>query len=240
MLLCTATTFSLMSCNNSSDDKSATDEKTGDSTTASANTENAAPSTIVTTPENMMVVIHKVSNFAKWKASYDAHDSMRVAGGIHNYVVARGVEDSNTVMVALKVEDIAKAKAFANDPSLKTAMQKGGVIGKPEMMLNTMVFQDTSTQNSKIRSITTFKVKDWDAWRKAFESHKQERLDNGIADRAYGYDVDDNHKVKLVTVINDTAKARAFWNSDLLKQRRAESGVEGSVTRFLYQVVQRY
>src|SRR3954470_8253860 len=91
MLLCTATMFSLTSCNNSSDDKSATDEKTGDSTTATANTENAAPSTIVTTPENMMVVIHKVSNFAKWKASYDAHDSMRVAGGIHNYVVARGV-----------------------------------------------------------------------------------------------------------------------------------------------------
>ena len=39
--------------------------------------------------------------------------------------------DSNMVMVALKADDMAKAKAFAKDPSLKKAMQKGGVTGAP-------------------------------------------------------------------------------------------------------------
>jgi hypothetical protein len=198
-------------------------------------------STIVTTPQNMMVVTHKVANFAKWKTSYDEHDSMRLANGIHNYVVGRGIEDSNMVLVAVKVDDIDKAKSFSKDPSLKKAMQKGGVIGSPSMKFTTMVFQDTGAINPDIiRSRTTFTVKDFEAWKKSFESHKQTRIDNGITERAYGHDVDDDHKVTLVVAVNDTAKAKAFWTSDLLKQQRAESGVTSQPNRFLYRVVQRY
>jgi hypothetical protein len=138
------------------------------------------------------------------------------------------------------VDDIDKAKAFAKDPSLKMAMQKGGVVGAPSIQFTTMVFQDTATLNVDMRSRTTFTVKDFEAWRKSFESHKQTRLDNGITDRAFGHDVDDDHEVTLVVAINDTAKARAFWNSDLLKQQRAEGGVTSTPQRFVYRVVQKY
>jgi hypothetical protein len=85
-----------------------------------------------------------------------------------------------------------------------------------------------------------FTVKDWEGWKKSFESSRQIRADNGLTDRAYGYDADDNHKVILVLAINDTAKAEAFWKSDLIKQRRAEGGVVGDVQRFVYRVVQKY
>ena len=207
-----------------------------DSTATIATTE----TTTVTTPENIMIVRHKVSDFAKWKTSYEAHDSLRLASGIHSYVIGRGVEDSNTVLVAVKVDDMAKAKAFAKDPSLKKAMQKGGVVGMPSFMYITATFQDTATISSDMRSMTMFTVKDWDAWKNSFESHKQVRTDNGLADRVYGYDADDNHKVTLVVAVNDTAKASAFWKSDLLKQRRAESGVVGEPQRFTFRIVQRY
>ena len=75
---------------------------------------------------------------------------------------------------------------------------------------------------------------------KAFEDAKQERLDNGIAVRAYGHNSDNDKKVVLVTAIMDTAKAFAYYKSDMLKKRRAESGVIGEPERFLYRVVQRY
>ncbi|MEO7801180.1 MAG: hypothetical protein ABIR81_04235 [Ginsengibacter sp.] len=52
-----------------------------------------------------------------------------------------------------------------------------------------------------------------------------------MCERAYGYDLDDNHKVTLVLGIDDTTKANAFWKSDMVKQRRAEGGVEGEVKR---------
>ena len=196
--------------------------------------------TVSTIPQNMMLATHRVANFAKWKVSYDAHDSMRLANKIHSYVIGRGVEDTNMVFVAVKVDDMDKAKAFAKDPSLKMAMQKGGVMGMPMFNFVTVVFQDTALISSGLRSRTMFTVKDWDAWQKSFEEGKQERLDNGISVRAYGHDVDDNHKVILVTALIDTAKARAYWQSDMLKKRRAAGGVMGEPARFVYRVVAKY
>jgi hypothetical protein len=196
--------------------------------------------TTITTPQNMLVVTHKVANFAKWMAAYDAHDSARLASGIHSYVIGRGFKDSNMVMIALKVDDTAKAKAFGKDPGLKKAMQKGGVIGMPTIALNTMVFQDTVSLSTDLRSRTTFMVKDWAAWQKAFEDGKQERLDNGITVRAYGHLLGNDKKVVLVTAVMDTAKAFAYYKSDALKKRREASGVIGEPDRFLYRVVKRY
>ena len=233
----------LFSCNgndkSTSSDKMSSDSSTTTSTTT-ATTESVTPSTVITTPQSMFVVTHKVNNFTKWKASYDAHDSMRLASGLHNYVIGRGVEDSNTVLVAVKADDVNKAKAFSKNPSLKTAMQKGGVIGTPTMSFVTMIWQDTATINAPLRSRTTFTVKDWDAWQKGFQDGKQERMDNGIVDRAYGHDVDDNKKVTLVTALMDSAKAYAYFKSDMLKKRREAGGVIGEPKRFVYRVVQRY
>jgi len=227
----------LTSCGGGNEQKATTDTTSTASTTATATPET---NTTITTPQNMMVATHKVSNYAKWKASYDEHDSVRLAFGIHSYVIGRSVQDSNTVLVALKVDDMAKAKAFAKDPSLKKAMQKGGVTGMPSFSFVTMTFQDTAAINSDLRARTTFTVKDFDAWQKAFEEGKQERLDNGLTVRAYGHDVDNNRKVVLVTAITDTAKAHAYWRSDILKKRRISSGVTSAPDRFVYRVVQRY
>ena len=204
-------------------------------------TTTAAPaSTVSTTPQNMMVSWHKVANFNKWMASYEAHDSMKLAYGVHNYVVGRGFKDSNMVLVAVKLDDLTKGKAFAKSPQLKQAMQKSGVMGAPMMNFTTMTYLDSGTISSDLRSRTTFTVKDWDKWQRGFDSTRQMRMDNGIMDRGYGHDADDNHKVTVVVAIMDTAKAFAFWKSDQLKKAQAAGGVVGPVNRFLYRVVKRY
>jgi hypothetical protein len=236
LLLYAAIAFFSGSCNSGSDKKTTTDSTATDTTTQSVQPVN----TTITTPQNMVSVTHRVSDFAKWKASYDEHDSARLAFGLHSYVIGRGAQDSNTVLVALKADDISKAKAFVKDPGLKKAMQKGGVTGAPSISFVTFVFQDTATINTDLRARTTFMVKDWDAWQKAFEEGKQERLDNGLTVRAYGYDPDNNKKITLITAITDTAKAFAYYKSDALKARRKASGVVGEPERFLYKVVQRY
>ena len=230
----------LTSCGDGgTEEKTTTDTTTAETTTAPVTPE--VVNTIVTTPQNMMTAMHKVSNFAKWKVSYDEHDSMRVANGLHSYVIGRGVQDTNMVLVAVKADDMAKAKAFAKDASLKKAMQKGGVTGTPTFAFATTVWQDTSMLGPDvIRSRTTFDVKDWAAWQTSFTGGKQERIDNGIVDRSYGYDPDNNKKVYLVTAVTDTAKAFAYYKSDALKQRRAAGGVIGEPKRFLFKVVARY
>ena len=236
--ICCALIIVLSSCGGGSEQKSSTDT-TSASADTTASSAAVATNTIITTPQNMMVVKHKVANFAKWKASYDTYDSMRLANGIHSYVIGRGVQDSNMVLVAVKVDDMTKAKAFSKDPALKEAMRKGGVTGTTSFSFVTMTFQDTAQISSDIRSRTMFKVKDWNAWQTAFEEGKQERLDNGLTTRAYGHNPDDDHKVELVTAVMDTAKASAYWKSDALKKRRAAGGVIGEPERFVFRVVER-
>src|SRR5882762_4561975 len=158
ILLYAAIAFFFTSCGEGgSDKKTSTDSTTADTSKAAVATK---INTTITTPQSMMVVKHKVSNFAKWKTSYDQHDSLRLVNGIHSYVIGRGAQDSNMVLVAVKVDDMAKAKAFAKDPSLKRAMQKGGVTGTPSFTFVTITFQDTAAISSDLRSRTTFTVKD--------------------------------------------------------------------------------
>ena len=82
-----------------------------------------------------MLVMHKVANFEKWKISYESKfaDSLKNVYGLHNYVVARGVKDTNMVMVVVKMDDVPQAKEFAASPNLKTAMQKAAVIVHPPL-----------------------------------------------------------------------------------------------------------
>ena len=225
--------------NQSSETEKSTDTAKA-ATTTTAPAETTPASTTTTSPQDVMVVVHKVKDFAKWKESYDAHDSMRLASGVHSYVIGRGAKDTSMVLVAVKVDDMQKAKAFAKNPSLKQAMQKGGVLGAPAMKFYTLVFRDTGNVSTDLRSYTTITVKDWDKWQKAFDSSRHIVTDNGLAIRAYGHDADDNHKVTIVSAITDTAKAMAYWKSDMIKQRMAASGVTGQPVRFIYHMVQHY
>jgi len=227
----------LSSCGSGGNEKT-----TAKNTTAAADSAAKAKvvNTIITTPQNMVVVTHKVANYAKWLVSYEEHDSVRVANGLHNYVIGRGVEDTNMVMVALKADDTAKAKAFGKSPGLKEAMKKAGVLGVPMISITTTTWQDTSNIGGAIRSRATFMVKDWDAFVKGFEDGKQARSDNGIMARVIGHDLDDNKKAFVVTALTDTAKAFAYYKSDELKKRRAASGVIGEPTRFLFTIAKHY
>ena len=236
VLLFITTSFLLTACGGNQEKKTTS----ADSMTNVTTTTDTANPTIVTTPTDMMVVRHKISKFAKFESSYDAHDSLRLANGLNTYVIGRGVADSNTVLVALKVDDIAKAKAFSKDASLKKAMQQAGVVGAPTITFTTLLYQDTATPGSDLRSMANFKVKNWDNWRKAFESPNGGRIDNGLKLRVYGHDVDDNQEVRLVNAVLDSAKAVAFWKSDQMKQIKTESGVVGEIERFIYRVVKKY
>lgn len=218
----------------------ATDEKKVSDETVSTD------STAVTTPEtpvkpgSLLIVRHKVANYSKFKAVYDAHDSARLANGLRSFLIARGLKDTNMVMIVLNMDDTIKARQFATTPDLKKAMQKAGVSGAPSFLYLDVQMQDTSPDAAPTRVIVTHKVKDWDAWKKSFDSHKQVRIDAGLTDRAIGYSIGDNRTVTVAFIINDMKKAEAFMASQDLKDKMAEAGVVGPPDIFFYNVVQKY
>lgn len=229
----------LFSCNNDGE------KKEDATTTAPAATEAEATKPMepaaAAKPGNFAIFIVKVTNYAKWLPVYEGDDSAKIASGLANYVVGRGLgSDSNTILVALKMADTAKAKAFSRSPLLKEKMKSGGVIGAPLSINFVETITLDSTANAPTRVIMTHKVKDWDVWKKEFDSHKQTRIDAGLTDRAVGHSVDDTHMVTLVFAVTDMVKAKAFMASKDLKDKMAAAGVEGPPTAFYYTVAKRY
>jgi hypothetical protein len=222
------------------EDTSTTTTTTDTMNTGTTATTGTATPTFDTTRMHMMLAIHRVKNFNTWKASYDAHDSMRLANNMRSYMIGRSIPDSDRVIVAVTADSISKARAFSRDARLKKAMQEGGVTGTPEFRFITLRNRNTAAPDANFRAISSFTVKDFEAWRTGFEQGRQERMDNGVVDRAYGHDPDNEKKVTVIVSITDTARANAYWNSDQLKQRRAAGGVTDQPKRIMYQVVQRY
>jgi hypothetical protein len=229
MAACLAIT--LFSCNNDGDKKEEkmTDEKKPDST----------PPVAAFKPFKLIVIQHKVANFAAWKAGYMAHDSMRKAYGISQYRLGRGLEDSNMVIAIDIINDFAKAKEFVSSPDLKAAMQKAGVIGAPTISYLEVLRNDSSTIDQKERVLVSHKVKDYNTWLKAYDNEGvPTRLANGMIDRALGRGLEDSNMVYIAFAISDMAKAKARFASPDLKKIMTDAGVISEPKSFLYRIVQ--
>jgi hypothetical protein len=78
-----------------------------------------------------MFVRHPVTDFAKWKAAYDAFNAERAGMGVTGDAVFQEVDDPNDVTAYHDFADLAAAQAFAGSPRLKEVMEEAGVAGPP-------------------------------------------------------------------------------------------------------------
>ena len=79
----------------------------------------------------MMMIHHKVTDYAKWRPAFDAHKSMQEAAGLTNPHVYQSVGHPNEITITFDMADVTKAKAFSASKDLKSVMVKAGVVGKP-------------------------------------------------------------------------------------------------------------
>lgn len=75
----------------------------------------------------------RVADFDAWKSAFDGNQPMRVAAGFKNHSVHRDANDPNVVIVALRAEDISRAREFGTSEELRQVQQRAGVQGPPEM-----------------------------------------------------------------------------------------------------------
>ena len=80
-----------------------------------------------------LLVRHKVSDFSTWKAAYGAHLPARQKAGLKQEHLLRSIDDPNEVILLFEAEDVQKAQEFGNSSDLREAMQKAGVVDKPDI-----------------------------------------------------------------------------------------------------------
>ncbi|MCI4443544.1 MAG: hypothetical protein JHC39_08575 [Lentimicrobium sp.] len=212
--------FTFTSCKKESDKEVTTEPKVE---------ENKAPvaeKAPVFEPFKVMAVTHIVKDFDTWKKSFDEHESMRTANGLTKISVCRDMGNPNKVLIFLKVADLQKAKDFAVSPNLKEAMQKGGVMSKPEIVYADVVRFEESSAEFKDRIRVGHKVKDFDAWLKVYDAEgKETRAANGLIDRALSRNIDDPNMIYITFAVSDMAKAKARLNDPALKKIMTDGGV---------------
>jgi len=81
----------------------------------------------------VILVKHKVKDFAAWKKGFDANLAMRKSFGEVSAEVFRDASDPNLITVVNKWDSLANAQKFAHSPDLKAAMEKSGVVGAPDV-----------------------------------------------------------------------------------------------------------
>jgi hypothetical protein len=82
--------------------------------------------------ENLTVHI-KVKDFNAWRTSYNGHEKDRVSAGITNGRVFRSPDDPNDVVILQDVADVSKARTWLGSNEMKSALEKSGVVGSPNI-----------------------------------------------------------------------------------------------------------
>ena len=226
----------LFSCNSDSANTKTDAAKTPADSSAATNATTAPAPTGPTVPFDVVTIYHTVKDYKTWRQAFDADTTRRNASGFTFVAVERAADKPDNVKIVLMASDLAKAKAFATDPGLKEAMDKAGVISKPDLKFWKIVrFNPENQKANGTRVEIVHKVKDFDTWLKGFDAEgPATRAANGMNDMVLGRGVDDPNMVHVVFDVTDIAKAKARVNDPALKKIMIDAGVIGIPTITFY------
>jgi quinol monooxygenase YgiN len=80
-----------------------------------------------------MIVTHKVKDFSIFKKTFDSVIDLRKSNGELSDRIYRDASDPNELTLIFNWNSLANAQKYAHSPELKAAMDKAGVVGKPEI-----------------------------------------------------------------------------------------------------------
>ena len=81
----------------------------------------------------------EVKDYAEFKKGFDAGAPIREKGGIKVINLYQSVDNKNVVTIIEEAASAEAVKQFFSNPDMKAAMEKTGVISKPDMKILTKV-----------------------------------------------------------------------------------------------------
>ena len=95
----------------------------------------AASAQPVAAADVRLFVRHEVNDYAAWRKAYNDFDKTRRKLGVRAQFVYSSVDNPNDVTVTHDFKSAELAKAFIASPELKSAMDKAGVKGAPQIWI---------------------------------------------------------------------------------------------------------
>ena len=83
----------------------------------------------------IVIVQHHVRDFDAWRPVFEDHRAFREQYGCSGHLLYRSMDDPGDVTIVMQFPSRERAEAFARDPGLKEAMDRGGVDSEPRMSM---------------------------------------------------------------------------------------------------------
>ncbi|MDO8588803.1 MAG: cyclase [Armatimonadota bacterium] len=91
-----------------------------------------------------ILVRHKVHDFAKWKPIFDEHAMQREPAGCKGGYVLRSIDDPIEVIILLEWDELQRARDFVASHDLREAMERAGVVDKPDVFFLELADEPTA------------------------------------------------------------------------------------------------
>lgn len=86
-----------------------------------------------------MFVIHTVEDYERWRQVYEELESTRAESGVRDAAVFHAPDNPNHLTVTHDFDSLEAARAFAENVQLLDAMERGGIIGPPQIWFGEQV-----------------------------------------------------------------------------------------------------
>jgi hypothetical protein len=80
-----------------------------------------------------VIISHEVKNYSDWKKVYDDDEVNRSKAGLKITGLYHSVDNPNKITLVGEAPSVEAVNQFMSNPELKAEMEKGGVLGMPEV-----------------------------------------------------------------------------------------------------------
>jgi quinol monooxygenase YgiN len=176
-------------------------------------------------PPLAILVTHRVAAYDAWKTAFDAHRGARKAASFLGDHLNRNGDE---VAVYLPATDRARVAAFVDSSELRSTMQQASVTSPPRIEWLKPVEDAHIADRSTAGMIVAHAVKDYAAWKKAYDSVEALRKRHGVIGAAVNQALDDPNLVTVYHQAETRAELQAFASSPELKTAMQQAGVTGA------------
>ena len=82
-----------------------------------------------------VIISHECKNYSDWKTVFDADEVNRSKAGFKSTGVYHSFDNANKITIVGEAPSLGAINGFMSNPALKAAMEKGGVIGMPDVKI---------------------------------------------------------------------------------------------------------
>jgi hypothetical protein len=82
-----------------------------------------------------VLISHECKNYKDWRKVFDADEGNRLKAGFKSTGVYHSADNANKITIIGEAPSVEAINGFMSNPALKEAMEKGGVIGKPDVKI---------------------------------------------------------------------------------------------------------